>query len=170
VAELAAEADSVMFCLSKGLSAPVGSVLCGSAEFVDRARRARKMLGGGMRQAGVLAAAGIIGLTQMVERLVEDHANARMFAQAIAGAARLRVRPEEVESNFVFFAVLGDDERPINPEPFIAAAKREGVLLSEGDEIRVRAATHYGITPDDVRAAAEVVCHIAARDLARVNW
>jgi threonine aldolase len=168
VAALAAEADSVMFCLSKGLSAPVGSMLCGSAEFIERARRARKMLGGGMRQAGILAAAGIVGLTTMVERLAEDHANARALAAGIVGAPGLGVRPELVESNFVFFTVAGRDGQPTDAASFMAAAAKAGVLLSQGDDVRVRAATHYGISSEDVRRAVESLCGIAERQLAAV--
>jgi threonine aldolase len=165
VAELASAADSVMFCLSKGLGAPVGSLLCGSAGFVERARRARKMLGGGMRQAGILAAAGIFGLTHMVERLADDHANARALAHGITRAPHLLVCPDEVDSNFVFFTVLDDGWQPIEPGPFIAAAKCAGVLLSPGDHVRVRAATHYGISAEDVRNAANIVCGIAEHEM-----
>jgi threonine aldolase len=168
VSELAAAADSVMFCLSKGLSAPVGSLLCGSAEFVDRARRARKMLGGGMRQVGILAAAGLISLTDMVDRLADDHANARALAASLASSPHLDVHPDEVESNFVFFAVLDRDGHQIDPIPFIEAAAREGIRLSQGDEIRVRAATHYGIAADDVRSAADVLQRVAQRQFAAV--
>jgi threonine aldolase len=168
VADLAAEVDSVMFCLSKGLAAPVGSILCGSAEFIERARRARKMLGGGMRQAGILAAAGILSLTRMVERLTEDHTHARQLATGLLDVPGLGVRPGEVESNFVFFPVLGGDGQPVDPGPFISAAAEAGVLLSQGDERRVRAATHYGISGDDVRAAADALCDVARQQLSLV--
>jgi threonine aldolase len=157
-----------MFCLSKGLSAPVGSMLCGTASFVERARRARKMLGGGMRQAGILAAAGILGLTEMVDRLAEDHAHARALAETLASVPGLSLRPDEVESNFVFFTVLGPDGQPTDPTSFIAAAGRAGVLVSQGDEIRVRVATHYGITAEDVRTAADAFAQVAQQQLAAV--
>ncbi|HEY7832016.1 MAG TPA: low-specificity L-threonine aldolase [Ktedonobacterales bacterium] len=161
-AELAAEADSVMFCLSKGLSAPVGSMLCGTAAFVERARRMRKMLGGGMRQVGVLAAAGIVALEEMVDRLAEDHARARKLAAALARVAGLRVPPvDEVESNFVFFAVLDEAGAVADPSAFIAAARAAGVLLSEGAPGRVRAATHYGIGAAEIERAAEVLGRVA---------
>lgn len=168
VAELAAEADSVMFCLSKGLASPVGSMLCGSADFIERARRARKMLGGGMRQVGMLAAAGLLSLTQMVDRLAEDHANARQLAAKLATIKGLALRADEIESNFVFFAVLGPDGRPSAPDAFIAAAARAGVLLTQGDEVRVRAATHYGVTAEDVRAASDILASVTQQQPALV--
>jgi threonine aldolase len=165
VAELAAEADSVMCCLSKGLSAPVGSVLGGSRAFIGQARRMRKLLGGGMRQVGVLAAAGIIALEEMVDRLAEDHANARRLAAGLAGLPGIALRQEEVESNFVFFHVLDANGRPTDGEPLIEAAAVEGVLISTGDQGRLRCATHNGITAADVDRALEglarAVCALA---------
>ncbi|GAH90921.1 unnamed protein product, partial [marine sediment metagenome] len=95
--------DSVMFCLSKGLSAPVGSILAGSKEFIQRARKNRKMLGGGMRQAGILAAAGIIALEQMMERLKEDHKNARILGEGLANISRIKVDLETIQTNMVYF-------------------------------------------------------------------
>ncbi|HEX9056683.1 MAG TPA: low-specificity L-threonine aldolase [Ktedonobacterales bacterium] len=168
-AELAAEADSVMFCLSKGLSAPVGSMLCGSHEFIAYARRMRKLLGGGMRQAGVIAAAGIVGLNEMVDRLADDHTNARLLASGLVGVPGLDVRPEEVETNFVFFGVMGADGSRSNPEAFIAAAASEGVLLTQGDELRVRAATHYGVTAHDIDTAVAALARVAAHATAAVS-
>src|SRR5438128_4526843 len=102
VRELTGPVDSVMFCLSKGLSAPVGSMLAGKRDFIERARRARKMLGGGMRQAGVLAAAGLCSLNEMVARLAEDHANARRLVLGLDGAPGLHIDLERVETNMVF--------------------------------------------------------------------
>jgi threonine aldolase len=121
----------------------------------------RKLLGGGMRQAGILAAAGLVALNEMVERLAEDHANARWLAEALVQVAGLLVRPEEVETNFVFFGVLDAEGHCAAPEPFIAAAAEAGVLLSTGDDSRVRAATHYGITAGDIDRAAEVLARLA---------
>jgi threonine aldolase len=155
---LAAEADSVQFCVSKGLSAPVGSMLAGSHAFVAEARRNRKLLGGGMRQAGILAAAGILALTEMVERLVEDHANARRLAEGLASLPGLVLQPETVESNMVFFDVRPRDDGTNENAAFTRALAREGVLVSSGDGGRIRAVTHYGITADDITrvlAAAE---------------
>ena len=103
--EFARDVDSVTFCVSKGLAAPVGSVICGSAAFIARARGVRKMLGGGMRQAGVIAAAGIVSLERMVNRLAEDHANARMLAEGIARLPGLRIDLASVQTNIVIFGV-----------------------------------------------------------------
>jgi threonine aldolase len=155
---LAADADSVQFCVSKGLSAPVGSMLAGSHAFVAEARRNRKLLGGGMRQAGILAAAGILALTEMVERLAEDHANARILAEGLANLSGLALQPETVESNMVFFDVRPRDDGTNENAAFTRALAREGVLVSSGDGGRIRAVTHYGITADDITrvlAAAE---------------
>ncbi len=107
--QLAAEADSVSFCLSKGLAAPVGSVVCGSRDFIYRARRARKMLGGGMRQAGVLAAAGIVALNEMVDRLADDHANARKLAEGLAEMPGLSIDPSLIKTDIVYFEVKRED-------------------------------------------------------------
>src|SRR5579884_2593966 len=103
VSELARPVDSLMFCLSKGLSAPVGSMLVGSKEFIRRAHRTRKLLGGGMRQAGILAAAGIIALEQMIERLAEDQHNCKQLALGLAEIPQIRIEPEHVESNMLIF-------------------------------------------------------------------
>lgn len=153
VAELAGEADSVSFCLSKGLAAPVGSVVCGSAAFIHQARRARKVLGGGMRQAGVLAAAGIVALTDMVDRLADDHANARLLAEGIAGLPGLELDMSRVQTNIVIF----DCKHPTLRSTRLVAALRErevGVLTIEGT--RVRAVTHYGIESADIEEAVAV--------------
>jgi threonine aldolase len=162
-AKLAAEADSVMFCLSKGLSAPVGSMLCGSQTFVALARRMRKLLGGGMRQAGILAAAGIVALNEMVDRLAEDHANARRLAERLAKVPGLDLRPEEVETNFVFFGALDGSGRRTDPTRFIEAASEAGILLSTGDDGRVRAATHNGIATEDIERAITALERVARR-------
>jgi threonine aldolase len=154
---LAAEVDSVMFCLSKGLSAPVGSMLAGSRAFIEEARRGRKLLGGGMRQAGILAAAGIVALSEMVERLAEDHANANRLALGLAEIPGLLIEPETVETNILFFGVRGAEEQPGDVAPVVAAAAREGILLSGGDDGRVRAVTHDGITAEDVDAAVAAI-------------
>jgi len=152
VKALTRNADSVTFCLSKGLSAPVGSVVVGSAEFIRRARRARKVLGGGMRQAGVIAAAGIVALTEMVDRLAEDHANARRLA---AGLARLPdVTPEPVYTDIVYFGV----EHPrFNAQQLQEALSARGVgVLALGPK-RIRAVTHYGIDADDINETLDIL-------------
>ncbi len=157
VSVLAAEVDSVMFCLSKGLSAPVGSLLVGSSDFIAEARRIRKLLGGGMRQAGILAAAGIVALNEMVERLAEDHTNARTLAEGLANISGIAVDPSTVESNMVFFgAADGDNAR------LVEAAAAEGVLLSGSDDGRIRSVTHYGISAEDIDVALTVISRAAS--------
>jgi threonine aldolase len=147
VSELARDADSVSFCLSKGLSAPVGSMVCGSSALVNEARRQRKLLGGGMRQAGVLAAAGIVALETMVDRLAEDHSNARKLAEGLAGLPGIVLDPKRVETNLVIFEMA-----PEGPAPgeFVAALAERGVKIGAIGGRRFRAVTHYGITADDI--------------------
>jgi threonine aldolase len=139
-ATLAAPADSITFCLSKGLAAPVGSLLCGSAEFIARARRHRKMLGGGMRQAGILAAAGLVALDEMVDRLAEDHENARLLARGLAELPGVEIDPEQVETNILFFRLTS--------EPAATFSRRmaeAGVLANAAGPRAIRMVTHYGI-------------------------
>jgi threonine aldolase len=140
--DLTAQADSVMFCLSKGLCAPVGSMLCGSTRFIARARQMRKIVGGGMRQAGVLAAAGIVALEQMVDRLQDDHGNARRLAEGIAAIPGLDVDLQRVQTNIVFFNVT---ERSISGPELEAALRKEGILVLAFNATRLRAVTHHGI-------------------------
>src|SRR6202040_924613 len=123
--KIAETADSVSFCLSKGLACPVGSLLCGSHEFIGRARRMRKMLGGGMRQAGVFAAAGIVALQSMIDRLAEDHQNARALAEGLGLVAGINVRPVKRRTNMVMFEV--DGGAPTGAK-FVAAMKERGVI------------------------------------------
>ncbi|HEX6542634.1 MAG TPA: low-specificity L-threonine aldolase [Ktedonobacterales bacterium] len=157
VSALAAEVDSVQFCLSKGLSAPVGSMVVGSHAFIEEARRVRKLLGGGMRQAGIIAAAGIIALTEMVDRLAEDHANAKKLAQGLAEIPGIAVEPETVETNILFFGVRDADGNSADVSPLVTAAARAGVLLSGGDDGRIRAVTHYGISEADIDRVLSVL-------------
>jgi threonine aldolase len=152
----------MQFCLSKGLGAPVGSVIVGHAAFVDRARRARKMLGGGMRQAGVLAAAGLVALRDMVVRLADDHANAKILAEGLAGMPGVAIDPSAVETNIVVFR-LADATRAT---AFRDAARREGVLLSVIGGGRLRAVTHDGVTADDCRTALDAMRRIGDRQMA----
>jgi threonine aldolase len=151
VAEIAACADTVTFCLSKGLACPAGSLFCGSAESVDEARRWRKRLGGGMRQTGVLAAAGLIALGSMVDRLAEDHANARTLAEGLAEMAGVTCDLSRVQTNLVYFEVRG-----VSAPEFVAECTRRGLLGDWVDEHRVRLVTHHGITPADVQAALQI--------------
>lgn len=150
--DLARPADSVSFCLSKGLSCPVGSLICGSREFIARARKNRKMVGGGMRQAGIIAAAGIVALETMVDRLAEDHANARRLALGLARLRGLRLDSDTVQTNIVIFEVV---DRPA--KAFMDDVKNRGVLSSYVSGRKVRMVTHYGITADDIDDALNAV-------------
>lgn len=156
VSELACHVDSLMFCLSKGLSAPVGSMLVGSREFIRRAHRNRKLLGGGMRQAGILAAAGIVALEKMVERLAEDHANCKRLAQGLADYSQIEVAPEQVMTNILIFRLRNAEQQPLTEEqvqPFLHKAREQGVLLSTMGGGRIRAVTHYGIEEQHIESA-----------------
>lgn len=151
--ELTGLVDSVTFCLSKGLSAPVGSVLCGSREFIKRAHRARKLLGGGMRQAGVLAAAGIVALEKMVSRLGEDHARARTLAEGLSENRCLVLDPGTPATNMVFMN-LSEDVPMMAPE--VAEKMREqGILVGVSGALRFRLVTHCWIDDAGVERAVE---------------
>lgn len=153
VSSLAADADSVTFCLSKGLAAPVGSVVCGTRAFIAEARRARKVLGGGMRQAGVLAAAGIVALTEMVDRLADDHANARCLALGLCRCPGVRIDPEKVHTNIAYLDVR--HER-LTAQDLVARLHEAGVRVLATGPKQVRAVTHYHITADDIDYALHV--------------
>ncbi len=156
VATLLNDADSAMFCLSKGLSAPVGSLIVGSQAFIRRAHRVRKLLGGGMRQAGIIAAAGIVALQQMVERLASDHENARVLAAGLADFPQLEIQPERVVTNIVVFTLHDAQGQVLNHAQtalFLHKASEQGVLLAAIGEGRVRAVTHYGIEREAIDAA-----------------
>ena len=150
--ELVSHADSVSCCLSKGLAAPVGSVVCGSRDFIAEARRNRKVVGGGMRQAGVLAAAGIVSLTEMVDRLTDDHANARKLAEGLTNMDGLSVDPECVKTNIVFFEVT----RGLNAEALAEQLDAAGVRVLPLGQYQLRAVTHYHLTSDDIQYALGV--------------
>ena len=150
VRELARGIDSVSVCLSKGLAAPVGSVICGSREFIGRARRIRKMLGGGMRQAGIIAAAGIVALETMVDRLAEDHALARRLAAGIAGIPGLGIESDRVRTNILYIDLL---DRRFPDDQFISLLEKRGVKLSHPGPSRFRMLTHYGIGAAEIDAA-----------------
>lgn len=147
--ELAEHCDSVCFCLSKGLSAPVGSLVCGSGEFITEARKWRKMLGGGMRQAGVIAAAGVVALETMIDRLAEDHATARRLAAGLNLMAGIKVSLERVETNIVYFDLA--DEIPVTE--FIGKLASNCVKLSHIGGRRFRAVTHRMLTAADIDQA-----------------
>jgi threonine aldolase len=147
VRELTRHVDTLMFCLSKGLSAPVGSLVVGDEEFIDRARRYRKMLGGGMRQAGVIAAPGIIAIEKMVDRLKDDHANAKMLAQGLAKIDGISLDLSHVQTNIVFYNITG---LGIDAEKWVAKMKEFGVKAGAVDSGRVRMVTHRGIEKEDI--------------------
>ncbi len=147
-AELAGPADSVTFCLSKGLCAPVGSVLCGSQEFIHKARRIRKQLGGGMRQAGILAAAGIVALEKMVDRLAEDHARARKLAENLAIIPGVTLDMGFPVTNMVFIAL--SDMIKISAPETAGRLRQAGILVSAISERRFRLVTHYWISDPDI--------------------
>ena len=148
--ELARHVDSLSFCLSKGLAAPVGSVICGSKAFVAEARRTRKILGGGMRQAGIIAAAGVVALDKMIDRIREDHANAGRLAQGIARIEGLSVDSARVQTNIVYFDVVGEGA---SAETLVKKLAERGLKILSVGPRRLRAVTHYGITAQDIDRA-----------------
>jgi threonine aldolase len=154
VKDLAAPADSVCICLSKGLAAPVGSVVCGTRKFIDQARRARKVLGGGMRQAGVIAAAGIVALTEMTQRLEEDHTNARSLAEGLAQIDGISLAPEQVRTNIVFFRITRNG---LTAEMLAQRLAEKGVRLLAAGPGLCRAVTHYQISAVDIEDALKAV-------------
>lgn len=143
VADVAGAADSVGFCLSKGLGAPVGSLVCGAGAFIARARKNRKMLGGGMRQAGIIAAAGVWALQNMVERMAEDHENAKTLAYGLAETPGIDLDPRTIETNIVIF-------RTSDSVGYARALKGAGVLCTMPGPGRLRMVTHYGIERADI--------------------
>lgn len=154
------ECDSVQFCLSKGLSAPVGSVIVGERAFIQEARRWRKMVGGGMRQAGVLAAAGIVALNEMVDRLAEDHANAKRLAVGLAQSPYLDIDPDLYHSDIIYFSL--SDRSPHDSGTFLSRLKERGVMVSQPGGMKFRAVTHYGVGEADIDAAAAAIATAAA--------
>jgi threonine aldolase len=158
VAELARPFDSVSVCLSKGLGAPAGSLLAGSRDFIKRARRWRKMTGGGMRQSGILAAAGIFALTNNVERLAEDHANAQRLAKGIAdtGSAKISVDPAAVQTNMVFAALTGVDVPAL-----VSRFAAQGILILPGNPLRL--VTHRDVSAGDIDRVVAAFADFAAR-------
>jgi threonine aldolase len=157
VDEIATFADTVTFCFSKGLSCPVGSMLCGPTAKIEEAKRWRKRLGGGMRQTGVLAAAGLVALDTMVERLVEDHENARLLAEGLVETQRIECDLSRVETNIVYFRVIG-----MKPGEFLAASAQQGLLGSGPAGDQVRFVTHAGITAADIERALTICQGVVA--------
>jgi threonine aldolase len=159
VKELTQGCDTVMFSLSKGLGAPVGSMLVGSAEAMRKARNLRKTMGGGMRQAGVLAAAGLIALEEMPGRLGEDHANARVLAEAVAGHTAAQIDLAAVQTNIVIFTLRNGADA----NAFVAALKERGVLAGAVGPRSVRFVTHLDVSPQDCKQAARIAEELLER-------
>lgn len=152
-ADVARDVDSVQFCLSKGLGAPVGSLVAGSASFIENARRQRKLLGGAMRQAGVIAAAGIVAFDTMIDRLTEDHRRARVLAEGLSEIPHISVDLDVVQSNIVVYKL----DTSIEKEAFIATLKGRGLLVSDYGLRGLRMVTHYEITDEDIQTALQTV-------------
>ncbi len=157
-ADLAKDATSATFCLSKGLSCPVGSVLCGSREFIARARKNRQMVGGGMRQAGIIAAAGIVALETMIPRLAEDHANAGLLARGLARFPVFDIDPEAVQTNIVRIGIKG-----MKAEDLVAKLGAKGVKAGVFEGNKMRFVTHYGITAADIEEALGRIGEVAGK-------
>jgi threonine aldolase len=153
--EWAQHFDTVSVCFSKGLGAPVGSALCGPSESIGKARRVRKALGGGMRQAGIVAAGALYALDHHIERLSEDHEKARVLAEAIRETPGLTLDPDIVETNIVIFKI---DPQLGTAAEFVAKLKGQGVLLYDVGRYRIRAVTHLDVSLDDVRRSAQIIC------------
>ena len=151
VADIAAPADTVTFCLSKGLGCPAGSLFCGTKETVEQARRWRKRLGGAMRQSGVLAAAGLIALDTMVDRLAEDHANARTLAEGLAELPGISCDLSRVQTNLIYF-----DLAKLTAAEFQEGCRTRGLLGEAVDRHRMRLVTHVGVSASDVQAALKI--------------
>ena len=154
--ESAAQADSVSFCLSKGLGCPVGSVLCGTREFIERARRVRKKFGGGMRQVGLLAACGIVALDSMIDRLADDHCNARRLADGITGLPGICVDSDSVQTNMVYF------ETSMPAPELVSRLDAAGVKCLDTDPHRIRLVTHKDVTGEDIDRAVAVFRRVVA--------
>jgi threonine aldolase len=159
VRDLAAQADSVTFCLSKGLGAPVGSVVVGTAAFIARARRARKMFGGGTRQAGILAAAGMVALETMVDRLREDHENARVLAEGLATLPGIQIEPDLVQTNIVIFGVQRKD---LDAPRLILSLGEHGIKALAVSQDRIRMVTHKDVDRAGVLRTLDVLRSILA--------
>jgi len=159
VANLARPADSVMFCLSKGLGAPVGSMLLGPKQFIDEARSVRKMLGGGMRQAGVLAAAGLVALEESPKGLADDHANAKRLAEGLAELPGVKIDPETVVTNIVIFDVAETGQTA----DAICVQLRERGVLASGFGSSIRMVTHYDVSRADIETAVREIRNVLAK-------
>lgn len=155
--DLVAPADSIQICLSKGLAAPIGSLVVGSRAFIQQAIRIRKMIGGGMRQVGVIAAAGLIALHDMRERLIEDHLTAQMLADGLVNIQGITVDPIHQRTNMVFFSI----PKNVNNADFVAAMRERNVILRGGPHFRL--VTHYWITPERINYVLETIQEVLAQ-------
>jgi len=152
--------DNLMFCLSKGLSCPIGSIVVGTDEFIEKARKNRKILGGGMRQAGIIAAPGIVALEKMIDRLEEDHKNARALAEGLAQINGISIELENVQTNIVHFDV---SELPVTSDQFASKLRENGVLALPRDKKRLRMVTHRGIEKENVDKTLNIVDSIVKK-------
>jgi threonine aldolase len=150
--------DNLMFSLSKGLCCPVGSIIVGNQEFIDRAKKNRKMLGGGMRQAGIIAAPGIVALEKMIDRLKEDHENAKFIAERMSKFNGIRINLEKVQTNIVSF----DLDEQITDDIFLRKLREKGVLALAQAKNKIRLVTHFGINRDHAETAVEVIKSVLA--------
>lgn len=158
-AALAEDADSLTFCLSKGLACPTGSLIVGDKAFIREARRNRKIVGGGMRQAGIWAAAGIVALNEMIERLDDDHRNAKRLAEGLSDIPGIKTDPSVVETNIVFFELTSDK---ITPQALAAGLKQNGIIIGSGPSRRIRMVTHYGIESEHIAKAIAAFAKVMA--------
>lgn len=160
VKEFTKHVDNLMFCLSKGLSCPVGSLVVGDQDFIDKARKTRKVLGGGMRQAGIIAAPGIIALEKMIDRLRLDHENARLLGEKIAKVKGVNIDLKDVQTNMVTF----DLDPSIDCDLFLLKLKQNGVLAMAQAKNRVRMVTHRGIERQDIEKTAGAIESILSKN------
>ncbi|MFQ6609931.1 MAG: low-specificity L-threonine aldolase [Fidelibacterota bacterium] len=154
VSVLSEKVDSVSFCMSKGLSAPVGSVICGTKDFICEARRVRKALGGGMRQAGVLAAAGLIALDEMIPQIKRDHDNAKLLAEGLANIPAFKINPSKIKTNIVYFELADTD---LTVEEIVNRAEEKGVRFLATGSRQFRVVTHYGVEQGDILKTLDVL-------------
>ena len=151
--KLTAHVDSLSFCLSKGLSAPVGSLICGTKDFISRARKVRKMLGGGMRQAGVIAAAGVVALNEMVDRLADDHRNAKILAEGLANIRGISLDPKAFPTNIVIFELTAN----VSQQDFLQRCVAEGVNFNNIGGKQFRVVTHHGVEESHIHQALAAI-------------
>lgn len=145
--------DSVMFCISKGLGAPIGSILCGNKEFIERARKVKKLLGGNMRQSGIISAPGIIALKNNIHRLAEDHNAAKLICKGIANATNIRIEQKSVQTNII---IIDIQDTGLTGNDFTRAIAKKGILLNAIDDKTVRMVTYNGITQDDITNTIQI--------------